>query len=114
MELSTLISIGGREWKKDALHRVYFNNLDELFGLTCSYYNTGNISGARLDGETISNSRAGEIARALGASKVWYDVPTGKFMYRVVACRTYSGETMGNAIVDEIKARVAAAEQEAA
>lgn len=113
MNVETLKSIGGSEWIKEDKHRVYFNDLAGFFGLSCNRYNTGNISSATLDGEKISNSRASEISGALGGSKVWYDVKDGQFHYKVIGCRTYSGDTMGDAIVEEIKRRAAAAEVEA-
>ena len=113
MNVETLKKIGGSEWIKEDKHRVYFNDLAEFFGLSCSRYNTGNISGATLNGEKISNSRASEISAALGMSKVWVDVKDGQFHYKVSGCRTYSGETMADAIVEEIKRRAVAAEADA-
>lgn len=60
-----------REWTKPGTSQVrrYVRNWPALIGLEVSHYNTGNISGARLDGEHISNAEAGRIL----AAKVWLD-----------------------------------------
>ncbi len=47
--------------------RLYVNNLAEVIGLDVSFYKTGNVSSAALDGERISNSKAAQL---LGV-KVW-------------------------------------------
>lgn len=106
--LDTLTAVGGKEWKRDDKHRVYFNDLASLFGLKTSHYNTGNISSASLDGQPISNGRAREIAGALSGSKVWYDLGDQQFHYNMYRCREYDGAVMGNAIVTEIKNRISA------
>jgi hypothetical protein len=76
-----LESIGGRYWEGGQHRRVYFNDLDELYGLECEYYNSGNISSARLHGESISNSKARKIAGRLSAG-MYYDLNTGEFASR--------------------------------
>jgi len=106
-DIQTLVKIGGREWKKDNFHRVYFNNLAELYGLRTSHYKSGNISAATLRGEKISNSLAGEIATALAESKVWYDVADGKFHGRMARSRRFDGHEAFPQIVEEIKRRAA-------
>lgn len=111
--LEALLAVGGKEWKKDAMHRVYFNDLPDLFGLKTSHYNTGNVSSASIDGQSISNARAREISSSLAMSKVWYDLADQEFHFRVHGCRTYDGATMGTAIVAEIKARLARAQEAA-
>ncbi len=80
MDIETLKKIGGREWTKNGMHRIYFNDLPALYGLKCEYYNTGNIRKATLDGEYISNSGARRLSTTLDLGKLWYDVPTGKYM----------------------------------
>lgn len=50
--------------------RDYVNNLNAVIGLEVSYYGTGNISSASLDGESISNSRA----YLLDSLRVWRTV----------------------------------------
>ena len=89
----------GKEWQKNGMHRIYFNNLAELRGLECTHYKTGNISSAYLGGEKISNGRAREIMTTLDSGKVWYDCNTGKF-----ECKGISDEAL-EIIVAEITAR---------
>lgn len=86
------------------MDRLYVN-AEDILDFDFSTYRTGNISGATLDGEKISNSRA----TALRAAKTYVDVATG---------RLYSGhhliETAAKAIIesvmDEIRAEEEAAE----
>lgn len=74
-----LVAAGGSRWEKAGHNRIYFNNLAELYGLELSFYNTGNISSATLDGERISNNSARLILSSLNSAKVWYDCNTGRF-----------------------------------
>lgn len=78
MDVNTLKQIGGSEWMKNGMHRVYFNDLPALYGLSCEHYGTGNISSAKLNGEGISNSHARKLISAL-SGKFWYDVTSGTF-----------------------------------
>lgn len=71
-------ALGAKEWRTGTYHRFYFNDLADLYGLRCTYYKTGNISSASLDGSRISNCQASKIATALHIGKVWFDVNTGK------------------------------------
>lgn len=80
--IRALVEMGGNEWKKGDYHRIYFNDLGSRLGLTVTRYNTGNISGARLDGERISNSEAGRILGRLAEIKVWVDVPAQRLMVK--------------------------------
>jgi hypothetical protein len=83
MTIEKLVEIGGKEWKVSDKHRVYFN-LDfmaEAIGLDLSFYKTGNICSASLDGEKISNSKANKILRSLDG-KFWYDVKEDKFFMK--------------------------------
>lgn len=74
----------GSEWEQHGRHRIYFNDLAAWYGLDVSYYNTGNVSYATLDGERISNSEARRIMARL-AGKVYYDFADGKFYGRGIA-----------------------------
>jgi hypothetical protein len=69
-----LVKIGGKEWTKGSMHRVYMNGLATWFGLETTRYNTGNVSSATLDGEPISNSQAKRIGDHLMDAKFYYDV----------------------------------------
>jgi hypothetical protein len=75
MNIEKLIKIGGSEWKKNGMHRIYFNidMMVPLYGLELSFYGTGNVSSAKLNGEKISNSEATRLLRKLD-SKIHYDV----------------------------------------
>lgn len=75
----------GSEWQKGDRHRIYFNDLATLAGLDIDRYGTGNISGATLDGRTISNSEAKRIVSRLLDTKVWFDVADGKFHWQAPA-----------------------------
>lgn len=79
LNINSLIQAGGKEWQSNGYHRVYFNNLAELYGLECSYYKTGNISSATLNGESISNSQARKLSSGLAFGKVWFDLKDGEF-----------------------------------
>lgn len=59
--------------------RIYLNSLESLatvFGLVVHLYNTGNISSAYLNGEKISNSRAGKLS----GGKIYYDIAAQQFV----------------------------------
>lgn len=107
IDIESLKEVGGKEWIVGEKHRVYFNNLDELLGLNCSFYISGNVRRATLDGEAISNTRATEILFCLREGKLWYDVVTDNWAFFITDCRDFTGREMGNYIIDEIKRRVA-------
>lgn len=69
----------GNLWERGEMYRIYFNGLDRWFGLEVTRYNSGNISSAKLDGETISNSAAKRIISNLYDAKVYWDYADGKF-----------------------------------
>lgn len=106
LTLEALLAVGGNEWRTEDKHRVYFNDLHELFGLDPEC--------ATLDGEKISNTRSREIDSSLKFGKVWYDLDAGGFFYRIGDCRTFSAAEMGNAIITEIKRRIRKAAASAA
>lgn len=101
MTVEQLVAVGGSEWQRGDKHRVYFNDLASLYGLEVSRYNTGNISGARLNGEEISNGQARKLISTLQVAKLWWDVPTGKFMVQGMEAE------MSGPICAEIRRRVA-------
>lgn len=80
LTVTQLEAAGGRRWQKNGKDRIYFNGLDRWLGLATSRYNSGNISGATLDGQPISNSAARRLAMDCAGSTLYYDVPTGAFM----------------------------------
>lgn len=82
-KVAKMIAIGGTEWEKYEMHRVYFDRdvLAGIYGLEVTRYGTGSISSARLDGESISNSKAHKILASF-PSKFWYDIPKGTYGHR--------------------------------
>lgn len=71
-----IIAIGGSRWTKAGHDRVYINDIAEYLGLDVSYYNSGNICGATLDGAGIANGRAGGILGCI--DKVYFDTADNK------------------------------------
>lgn len=71
-------ALGGHRWTKADKDRVYLNVevWAALIGLETSHYGTGNISGATLDGEAISNARAKDILGCI--DKVFWDSTDGQ------------------------------------
>lgn len=104
-----MVAIGGREWTKAGHHRVYVNDIAGLLGLEVSYYRTGNISSASLDGEGgISNAEAGRLLGAV--DKVWFDAADGKLHLRwgYSDPRTLTRDDIKERIFGGIRARIAA------
>lgn len=89
----------GSEWQKNEMHRIYFNDLDVWYGLDCSYYNSGNICGATLDGEKISNTSARKIQGRL-SGKLFFDLADNKFHGKGIEQNDF------NVIVAAIKAKM--------
>jgi len=75
-----LTEIGGRQWQKGDMNRMYFNAdvVYEAIGLEMTRYGTGNISSAMLRGEHISNAEAKRIIA--GIPTLYYDLTAGKLM----------------------------------
>lgn len=75
-----LEGIGGKYWEKGELKRIYFNDLREIYGgIEVSFYKTGNVSTARLDGEKTSNSYMRGLLWDLRHGKLYYDLTDNKF-----------------------------------
>lgn len=79
-----LVQAGGKIWEKGTMKRVYFGADVVLpkVGFKVNYYGTGNVSGATLKGEAISNSEAKRIMAAMQFAKVYYDFADGKFHWK--------------------------------
>lgn len=75
-----ILALGGREWTgRNGQQRIYLNNWYELAGLKVSWYKSGSISSATINGEPISNRKAGMLL----AAKVWFDVEAGELRYTI-------------------------------
>ena len=73
-QIERLINAGASRWTKYERDRLYIKRLADLIGLSYTKYNTGNISSAELNGETISNSECNRILAAL--DKAFIDLKT--------------------------------------
>lgn len=74
--IETMTAIGGRRWQKNGMDRVYLGDFATVPGLELDYYKSGNISGASLDGDLVSNAEGGRLATAV--DKVYFDATDGK------------------------------------
>lgn len=97
----TQLKMLGNEWRAGDKHRIYINNLDELYGLKVQRYKTGNISGASLDGEPLSNTKAQKLMTQLDGvfGKLWYDVNSQRFMYQNIST------SVAESIIDIVRER---------
>jgi len=104
--IKTLIEkANGNRWTKNGKDRIYFDPRNALSGLKTSRYNTGNISGATLNGELISNSKAKKLLSAAFETKLWYDLGDGKFHWYDVSNSDFAKlfETYRNSLIELIK-----------
>lgn len=92
-----LEDLGIEAWERDDMKRYYINEamFEAVFGLEIDRYNSGNICSAYLNGEKISNSRAGKL---IGGKKIYFDAKTQKWMQKY--CMTTSE------LCDELRASV--------
>jgi len=112
IDIEALKQLGGTEWVKDELHRVYFNNLEKLYGLDYRRYKTGNIAEASLNSEPISNSEAGLILSCLCDMKIWFDMKDRKFHSFVKDPRDKRGHAISRAIISRIEEKLKTCEPE--
>ncbi|MEU9415136.1 hypothetical protein [Streptomyces sp. NPDC048272] len=70
--IQTAIALGGREWKTDRHHRVYFNDwLQYAEGIYVSGSGTGRGGAFTIDGEAVSSSRLPAFRSTI--RKVYFD-----------------------------------------
>ena len=72
--IAELENKGFKRWQKGNMDRLYINACN--LGLDCTYYKTGNISGASFQGHSISNCEA----RRMKAAKTFINVVTEEVM----------------------------------
>lgn len=77
--IAAMLRVGGSEWQRGTMHRIYFNNLPGWYGLETERYQSGNISSAQLNGEKVSNSEARAICERLALGKVYYDFADDRY-----------------------------------
>jgi hypothetical protein len=92
-----LSEIGGNEWEKAGKHRVYFNNMYELWGLEVDFYKTGNVRFASIDGAEISNSQARREMAKLDYGKIYFDFSD---------CRFHSSGSIDDEVADELTYKI--------
>lgn len=73
---------GFSRWIKNSMDRVYVNAIEDWYGLSVNYYNTGNVCAAALDGSRISNSEARRVLGRISETKIYYDLVAGAWAYR--------------------------------
>ena len=66
----------GTEWTKNGMHRIYINNVSDLYGLHPTY--------SQLNGTTISNTKAGKLRVACSEMKIYYDFSDDVFHCKTV------------------------------
>lgn len=106
--VETMTAIGGSRWTKAGHDRVYINDWDQYLPLEINRYNTGNISWAAWEGDTIANRQAGLLLGSL--DKVWFDAADGKLhaRYGYTESRVASREQVWAHVVAGIRAAIAA------
>lgn len=101
-----LKQVGGREWAApNGSIRLYFNNLPELFGFELTYYGTGNLCTAKLDGAAISNSQAKKYLADLATMKAWVE---GGRLHTRLQFRPQVNCDYAAALTEGVNARLAA------
>lgn len=80
------------EWKVCGMTKVYWSNLEELYGL--------DFERSTLDGMEIHRDKAVNLRKELCIGEVWLDLYTQEF--------NYSGldEVVANCIIDKIKSEI--------
>lgn len=103
-----MVAIGGSRWQRGDKDRVYVNDWQQYIGLEVDRYNSGNISSASLDGETISNSEAYRLLTAV--YKVYFDSADGKLhiQWGTSSPRSMDRDDLAEAIFGGIRKAIAA------
>lgn len=91
-----LEELGIDVWERGEMKRYYINSdkLEAVFGLEVSYYKTGNLCWARLNGEGISNAKA---AKLIGRA-IFFDAVSEKWMQNREGRTVELNETLKNSI----------------
>ena len=82
MKYSTekMIALGGSEWIRGEMHRIYFNSNVTAELIKFEYcLRKSRVCSAILNGEGISNAKGQELLSALDFGKIWFDLADGKF-----------------------------------
>lgn len=96
--IAALENKGFSRWTRYGKDRLYADS--KACGFDLEYYGSGNLRRAELNGEPISNSRAGKM---LARTKIYIDVPTGELVVNADA---------DEQLVVNVRAAIAEAEKE--
>jgi len=102
-----IVAIGGQEWARGNVERVYLNDWHDMIGLSVNYYKSGNVSSAKLDGELISNTKA---ARLIGTSVYLERGRIVTHLARTADASGLDGAELERRLLTEIARRVPPAE----
>lgn len=80
------------EWKVCGMTKVYFRDIEELYGL--------DFDNSTLDGMEIARDKAVNLRNALCVGEVWIDLYTYEFNYYGL------DDVVANCIIDKIKSEI--------
>lgn len=80
------------EWKVCGMTKVYWSNLEELYGL--------DFENSTLDGLDIALDKAVNLRKVLCIGEVWLDLYAQEFSYSGI------DEVVANCIIDKIKSEI--------
>lgn len=98
-----ILALGGREWTgRNGQQRIYLD-WPELAGLKIKRYKSGSISSATINGELISNRKAGMLL----AARVWYDVEAGELRHTIRSVAENARiEYVADTLIDNLTAAI--------
>lgn len=79
---------------RDCFSSYHDDQLEAVFGLSIDRYKTGNICGASLNGEGISNSKAYKL---IGRG-IWYDANSDSWMQKTEYGTRPLNDTLANSL----------------
>lgn len=94
-----LEAMGIEAWEKGDMKRYYVSEaqFEAVFGLAIDRYKSGNICGATLNGEPISNAQA---AKLVNGKKIYFDAVSREWMQKGMADfrPSFLNETLKNSL----------------
>ena len=88
-----------REWNKAGATKVYFTNLEKLYGLEFSS-ESYSLQFAILDGDLIEWAQALSLRSKLSIGGIWFDFETNQFGFDAI------DPVIANCIIDEIRSKI--------
>lgn len=89
-----------RKWNKAVATKVYFTNLEELYGLKFISSESGKITDVTLDGDSIGWPKGLILRSKLAFGCIWFDFETEQFEFY------WLDPVIANCIIDEIRRRI--------